>query len=128
MDDEEVRTALREVYHKVKGAEQGIVLESLTRSGDVDVLMEALDPGSPVELILKATQIACDLKVENALGPLIDLLESQDSRVRVGAFVALSQFTNMNFDFDPYSSSKDRARAIVEWRRWFEMWSENQDL
>lgn len=124
---DDVSAALRELYRKVKGSVQGEVLESLSRTGDIEVLLEALSRENSVELLLKATQIACDLKIEEALGPLINLLDSDDPHIRVGAYVALSQLTNLNFNFDPYGPPEARSRALTEWRRWFEMRSEFED-
>ena len=55
-------------------------------------------------------QIVSELKVREAVGPLVDLLESPDASIRLGAFVALLQLTRIHFDYDPNGPEEERAR------------------
>ena len=80
-------------------------------------------PREPAPLILKATEIVCDLKITDlsVLGALIELLASEDSSLRLGAFVALVHITDIHYGFDPNGPERERKRSIDAWRRWYKI-------
>jgi hypothetical protein len=121
-DDDRVRKRLRELFREKTGPERALILESLARAGDVDTVVSVLrDASLPAPLKARATQIAGELKIMEAVEPLIDLLESHDASLRLGAFVALLHLTHVHFDYDPDAPEDLRARSIKRWRYWYEL-------
>ncbi len=120
--DKEVQERLKEFYENAAGRMRWCVLESLARAGDTEVLIKVLEDGSSsTKTMIEATQVVCDLKIMDALGPLIDLLESADQTVRMAAFVALVHLTDVRFGYDPNASQAKRARSIDQWRHWYRL-------
>jgi hypothetical protein len=126
--DEEVRNRLREIYHRLQGPKRGIALEALARAGDSGAVIEVLEGGGGgSDLVVTATQIACDLRMDQALKALIDLLEDSNPAVRLGAYVALVQLTDVHFNYDPDGPPEERARSLKQWRRWYLLRTGEQD-
>ncbi|MHC4943112.1 MAG: spermine/spermidine synthase domain-containing protein [Planctomycetota bacterium] len=119
-EEEIVRDRLLEVYRSSSGSAREIVLESLARSGDVQIVVEVLnDESLPEAVRLKATQIVNEMRIQDALEPLIRLLEDSSPVLRLGAFVALLNMTRMHFDYDPDGSEASRKHAVERWQRWY---------
>ena len=121
-DDAGVRERLQRLFRESSGPERTVVLEALARAGDRETLLQVLqDRRFHPSLLLKAVQIVSELKVREAVGPLVDLLESPDASIRLGAFVALLQLTRIHFDYDPNGPEEERARSVENWRYWLKM-------
>jgi spermidine synthase len=119
-EDDQVKSRLRETYEEASGAAREVVLESLARAGDLQIVVEVLgDEALSEALRLKATQIANEMKIQAALEPLIRLLEDPSPMLRLGAFVALLNMTQMHFDYDPNGPETARKHAVDRWRRWY---------
>lgn len=117
---EEVVEALRGIYIGASMDQRPSILDALYRAGDRETFLQVLGSGAAsTDLLLKATEIAAQHHSSAAVPLLIDLLEHRSEIVRVGAFVALYEITNMRFGYDPYAGAAERAAAVEQWRAWY---------
>jgi len=126
--DKETRQALFNVYGNSSGKVQKAALKSLALSGDTSHVIQILDQDQThPNLVTFAAKIAGDLKIADAVKPLINRLESKDLELRCGAFLALVQATGQHFDYDPKGAAAARTKSIKSWRGWLKLRSKEKE-
>ena len=117
--DSVVRETLKRAYEASQGRERFALLEALTRSGETLELVKVIeDPRRSTAIKLNAIRLAAELRLFDAAGGLIELLESDVTELRMSAFVALFSLSGVHFDYDPYGSAERRGRSAEAWREW----------
>jgi len=118
---DEVRILLRQAYLDCRIVDRPMILQALFQAGDEETFIMVLGSRSAsAELLVKATEIATDAKNQDAVTPLIDLLEHQSAQVRTGSILALFTLTGLQFNFNPCGKEDDREASVARWRRWNE--------
>jgi outer membrane protein assembly factor BamB len=69
--------------------------------------------------IAAATALA-NLGKRESLPVLIELLDSPDLNIRARSAQVLRAFTGQQFQFAAYDKEEPRAKAVAEWKAWFE--------
>jgi hypothetical protein len=86
---------------------------------NVECYREALKAKDENTKLMGAEFLAKRGKREGVEG-LIALLESEDANMRNGAVVSLDAAIGTRLSYDPFADAAQRAKAVKEWREWFE--------
>ena len=76
-----------------------------------------LQDTDPIFLI-PAIRATADAEAYEAIGRLIELLDSEDSAVRIYAIGALRDLTGQELGFRSWAPQAERQAAIERWRSW----------
>jgi hypothetical protein len=90
------------------------MLQSGCRPGPPRRPLQDTDP----VFVIPAIKHTADAKRTGDIPRLIDLLESEDSAVRLAAIQALEDLTGEDHGYRPWATAQERAQAVARWRQW----------
>lgn len=90
----------------------------LGQAADADALRLLNDSHEPVQAA--AARALADHGRRESLAPLVRLLESPDTAVRVEASRTLRALTGKHFGYTVYDPLEKRSAAIGEWKKWLD--------
>jgi HEAT repeat protein len=68
---------------------------------------------------MAAARVLGEMRVRDAVTPLIAMLEDEDSAARETAWIALRTITGKDLKFDSFASEAERAKRVKAWADWW---------
>lgn len=92
----------------------------------VALLTPACRPGPPREplkdtdpvFVIPAIKATADDSRRKEIPRLIELLDHEDSAVRLASFQALRDLTGQTFDYEYWRAAEGRQESVEKWRAW----------
>jgi hypothetical protein len=78
---------------------------------------EPLKDNDPV-FVIPAIKATAEDSRRNEIPRLIELLDHEDSAVRLASFQALRDMTGQTFDYEYWRAAEGRQESITKWRAW----------
>jgi hypothetical protein len=114
--------AIPKLPAETKAKAREALAERLTRMTAATLRAELKDDDPEIR---RAASLACGMKDDKAHIPdLIPLLEDRDPMVGLAAYVALKNLTDQDFGPDKDASPADRAKAVADWKAWWQKQNE----